>query len=54
VLQHIASKISGYLQEPFDISFAEVLHIAPTKSGKPQLIVSKLQSQSAMPPTTTA
>jgi phenylacetate-CoA ligase len=54
VLQHIASKISGYLQEPFDISFTEVLHIAPTKSGKPQLIVSKLQSQSAIPPTTTA
>ncbi|TAD84768.1 MAG: phenylacetate--CoA ligase family protein [Bacteroidetes bacterium] len=48
ILNHIAGKILAYLQEPFDISFTEVTHIAPTKSGKPQLIVSTLQSQAAL------
>jgi phenylacetate-CoA ligase len=47
LLPQIEAKILGYLQEPFAISFSEVLHIAPTKSGKPQLIVSRIQSQSA-------
>ena len=35
-------KLQGYIQEPFKIEFEEVSFIPPTKSGKPQTIISKL------------
>ena len=44
ILKHIEQKILGYLQESFDIQFKAVTHIPPTKSGKPQLIISNLTS----------
>ncbi len=40
----IKNKILEYLNEPFEIIFIEVDEIQHTKSGKPQLIVSKLSN----------
>jgi phenylacetate-CoA ligase len=41
-LELVREKIQGYIQEPFEIAFEEVSLIPPTKSGKPQIIISKL------------
>jgi phenylacetate-CoA ligase len=43
ILDHVQQKIHDFLGEPLPISFQEVSEIAPTKSGKPQLIVSHLK-----------
>jgi phenylacetate-CoA ligase len=45
VLEQAKNKILSYINEPFEIIFEEVFFIAPTKSGKPQLIISKLNLQ---------
>jgi phenylacetate-CoA ligase len=42
-LINIENQILEYLKEPFEINFTEVTEIQPTKSGKPQLIVSNLK-----------
>lgn len=42
ILEKAKNTILGYVNEPFDIVFIEVDFIAPTKSGKPQLIISNL------------
>ena len=42
ILSNIENQILKCLNEPFDIVFKEVDEIKPTKSGKPQLIVSNL------------
>jgi phenylacetate-CoA ligase len=42
LLDIIKEKIIGYINEPFEIEFKEVESILPTKSGKPQLIISNL------------
>ncbi len=42
-LSNIEIQILNYLKEPFEIIFKEVDEIQPTKSGKPQLIVSNLK-----------
>lgn len=42
ILLEIENQILLYLKEPFEIIFIEVNDIKPTKSGKPQLIVSNL------------
>lgn len=42
ILSKIKNQILEYLQEPFEIIFREVAEIQPTKSGKPQLIISNL------------
>jgi phenylacetate-CoA ligase len=44
LLQRISDSILDFLQEDFNIEFVEVDFIPPTKSGKPQLIVSKLNN----------
>ncbi len=44
ILSNIENKIISFLNEPFEIIFIEVDKIQPTKSGKPQLIVSKLSN----------
>ncbi len=43
VLDTIQDKIHNYLNEPYPISFVEVESIAPTSSGKPQIIQSFLK-----------
>lgn len=43
LLKHAKSKILEYLKEDFQIDFQEVETILPTKSGKPQLIISRLK-----------
>jgi phenylacetate-CoA ligase len=43
ILDHVQQKIHEFLGEPLPIRFQEVSEIAPTKSGKPQLIVSHLK-----------
>lgn len=42
VLGEIQTKLKELLNEPFDFHFTEVDFIPPTKSGKPQIIISKL------------
>jgi phenylacetate-CoA ligase len=42
ILEKAKNIILGYVNEPFDIVFIEVNFIPPTKSGKPQLIISNL------------
>ncbi len=42
VLEKAKIKILSYIDEPFEIVFKEVESILPTKSGKPQLIISNL------------
>lgn len=42
ILSKIKKQILEYLKEPFEIIFIEVDEIQPTKSGKPQLIISNL------------
>ncbi len=42
VLDDIKSKLISVINESFDIQFREVDFIPPTKSGKPQLIISNL------------
>lgn len=42
ILSEIKQKILHTLNEPFEVSFEEVLEIKPTPSGKPQLIISQL------------
>jgi phenylacetate-CoA ligase len=42
ILTTVKNQILDYLREPFEITFTEVNEIPATKSGKPQLIVSKL------------
>ena len=42
ILSEIKQKILHALNEPFEVSFEEVLEIKPTPSGKPQLIISQL------------
>ena len=44
ILAEIKNTILNYIQEPFEINFEEVPEIKPTKSGKPQLIVSNLKA----------
>ncbi|MEZ5045886.1 MAG: hypothetical protein R2831_02730 [Chitinophagaceae bacterium] len=43
ILVKAKNNLMSYIQEPFDIIFEEVTSIAPTPSGKPQLIISKLK-----------
>ncbi|MGB0177751.1 MAG: phenylacetate--CoA ligase family protein, partial [Owenweeksia sp.] len=43
LLQSIRQQILDYLKEPFQVEFEQVDHIPPTKSGKPQIIISKLK-----------
>ena len=45
ILNKIKKDITSYLDEPFEIVFKEVKNILPTKSGKPQLIISKLPKE---------
>lgn len=45
ILDKIKRKILKYIDEPFEIEFKEVDFIAPTKSGKPQLIISNLKNE---------
>jgi phenylacetate-CoA ligase len=42
VLDKIKSELLNFIAEDFIIEFKEVVNILPTKSGKPQIIVSKL------------
>lgn len=42
ILDKIKFKIQEYLKEPFEVIFREVRVIPPTKSGKPQIIISRL------------
>ncbi len=42
LLEKAKNKILSYINEPFNIEFIEVETIPVTKSGKPQLIISKL------------
>lgn len=44
VLTAIKRTLSEHIKEVFDIQFVEVDEIKPTKSGKPQLIISNLNS----------
>lgn len=44
-LVKIQNRILSLLNEPFDLKFEQVSDIPPTKSGKPQLIISKLQKK---------
>jgi phenylacetate-CoA ligase len=53
VLEHIREKINGYLKEDFPVNFIEVTNIAPTASGKPQIIKSFLNQSILTPQTTT-
>lgn len=43
ILETIKARITSKLNEPFVIVFEEVKEILPTKSGKPQIIISKLK-----------
>jgi phenylacetate-CoA ligase len=43
ILDHVQKKIHEFLGEPLSIRFEQVQEMAPTKSGKPQLIVSSLK-----------
>jgi phenylacetate-CoA ligase len=43
ILNEIQQEILKHINEPFKIEFKEVDFIAPTKSGKPQLIISNLK-----------
>lgn len=44
VLDKVVSELQKHIQEPsFNIQFKEVQHIAPTNSGKPQIIESHLE-----------
>lgn len=45
ILESIKVQILKSLNEPFEIKFEEVKEIRPTKSGKPQLIVSHLTNK---------
>ncbi len=45
ILENIKVQILKSLNEPFEIKFEEVKEIRPTKSGKPQLIVSHLTNK---------
>jgi len=45
ILNKIKKDITSYLDEPFEIVFKEVKNILSTKSGKPQLIISKLPKE---------
>ena len=45
ILDSITIQILKNLNEPFEIKFEEVREIMPTKSGKPQLIVSHLTNK---------
>jgi phenylacetate-CoA ligase len=47
VLDQVREKINGYLHENFPVHFKEVDHIAPTPSGKPQIIQSFLKQSKA-------
>ena len=42
VLDTIKMELMKFIEEEFKIEFKEVLNIPPTKSGKPQIIISKL------------
>jgi phenylacetate-CoA ligase len=42
ILETAKRKLLSYINEPFNIEFEEVTTIPPTKSGKPQLIISNL------------
>jgi len=43
VLKEISNRLAELINEPFEITFESVDHIPPTKSGKPQIIISNLQ-----------
>lgn len=43
ILLKAKTQLLNYLKEPFNIIFEEVNEIKPTKSGKPQLIISNLE-----------
>jgi phenylacetate-CoA ligase len=45
ILLEIQNRILSLLNEPFDLKFEQVSYIPVTKSGKPQLIISKLQKK---------
>ncbi|TDD99628.1 phenylacetate--CoA ligase family protein [Flavobacterium cellulosilyticum] len=45
ILTSISKQIESQLNEPFIINFNEVLEIKPSKSGKPQLIISNLKNR---------
>jgi hypothetical protein len=42
ILEKIKRELLSFIDEDFNIEFKEVMHISPTKSGKPQIIVSKI------------
>lgn len=44
VLSEIKNRILTLINEPFEINFIEVENIPPTKSGKPQIIISLLDN----------
>jgi phenylacetate-CoA ligase len=44
VLDQIKTELMKYIDEGFNINFIKVDEILPTKSGKPQIIISKLKS----------
>lgn len=43
LLKEISNKLLSLINEPFEITFEEVDRIPPTKSGKPQIIISKIR-----------
>jgi len=46
VLEEISNRLAELINEPFEITFESVDQIPPTKSGKPQIIISNLQKPS--------
>jgi phenylacetate-CoA ligase len=42
VLDQLKTELLTYIDEEFNINFIKVEEILPTKSGKPQIIISKL------------